>query len=90
MVFSTKSHHNHSKSLLLQSPSKSFSVTPSTHKKLSKTPKEKRRSSKTDLTSPSLSVGSSLWYTTTTNNDDSTSNQSLTNTSPIFELTQEV
>lgn len=85
---SVKSHHNHSKSLLLQSPTKSFSVTPSlTHKKLAKTPKEKRRSSKTDLTSPSLSVGSSLWYTTSNNSEDAVPNPA---SSPIFELTQEV
>lgn len=56
------------------------------HKK-SKTPKEKRRSSKTDLLSPSAERAATQWYTS----DTDLNNTQLSNgSSTIFELTQEV
>lgn len=75
--------NNSTKSLL--SPPKSLSVTPSlSHKKSTKTPKEKRRSSKIDGNGGSPSIGSGTqWYTTEETNGGGT-------TPPVFELRQEL
>lgn len=84
---SRQAHNSHSKSLL-QSPSKLYTSTPSlSHKKSTKTPKEKRRSSKTDILSPSAEKAATQWYTS----DSDISGTQLSNGSTtIFELTQEV
>ncbi|XP_049823522.1 dedicator of cytokinesis protein 1 isoform X5 [Aethina tumida] len=76
-------HNSHSKTVII-SPTKSLSGS-STYKK-SKTPKEKRRSSKSDLGSPALVTGASQWYT----EDTKSSTTTLSNGSPIIELTEEL
>ncbi|XP_018575461.1 dedicator of cytokinesis protein 2 isoform X2 [Anoplophora glabripennis] len=80
-------HHSHSKSLI-SSPTKSLTNTPSlSHKKSHKT-KEKRRSSKSDIASPSNTNTATQWYTSDNDNNNSvTPNGGST---PIFELTQEL
>lgn len=87
-IYSRSAHNSHSKSLL-HSPQKLYTSTPSlSHKKSTKTPKEKRRSSKTDLLSTSGEKAATQWYTS---DSDSVSSSQLTNGSAtIFELTQEV
>ncbi|KAJ8938712.1 hypothetical protein NQ318_008000 [Aromia moschata] len=85
----SRSTYNHSKSLM-PSPSKSLSGTPSlSHKKSHKTPKEKRRSSKSDFVSPSIVNSATQWYTL---ENDGTNSNILNNsaTSPVVELTQEI
>lgn len=85
-IYSRSNHNSYSKSLL-QSPTKLYTSTPSLHKK-SKTPKEKRRSSKTELISPSVEKVATQWYTS---DSECVSSSQVTNGSAtIFELTQEV
>lgn len=84
-MFFSRSSNNNSK---IQSPTKNFTTTPSlSHKKSHKTPKEKRRSSKTDMASPS-EKGATQWYTS--DSESNSSNIVSNGNSTIFELTQEV
>lgn len=77
--------HNNNISKLSLSPSKNISLTPSmTIKKSQKTPKEKRRSSKTDPLSPPISLSGTQWYTSETE-----ANATINGT-PVIELRQEV
>ncbi|KAJ8931901.1 hypothetical protein NQ314_015170 [Rhamnusium bicolor] len=89
MVTSRSVHHSHSKSLI-PSPSKSLTGTPAlSHKKSHKTPKEKRRSSKTEIASLPINNSATQWYTS----DSDTSNANIVingGSTPIFELTQEL
>ncbi|CAH0555295.1 unnamed protein product [Brassicogethes aeneus] len=80
-------HHNSSKSLIT-SPTKSIGPTSLTYKKSSKTPKDKRRSSsKSDISSPPIIASATQWYTEDTKSISSTT---LSNGSPIIELTEEL
>ncbi|CAH2001464.1 unnamed protein product [Acanthoscelides obtectus] len=81
-----KSYHNSKSSI--QSPTKSFIGTPSlSHKKVLKTPKEKRRrSSKSDIASISSEKGGTQWYTS--DSDLNSANVITNGTTTIFELTQ--
>ncbi|KAG5888714.1 hypothetical protein JTB14_035777 [Gonioctena quinquepunctata] len=78
-------HHSKSSSY---SPSKSQTGTPSLiSRKSHRTPKEKRRSSKTELVSPAVEKCSTQWYTS----DNELNANTVTNGSgTIFELTQEL
>ncbi|VEN37348.1 unnamed protein product [Callosobruchus maculatus] len=84
-----KSNHNNSKSSI-QSPTRSYIGTPSlSHKKVHKTPKEKRRrSSKSDIASLSVEKGATQWYTSDT--ELNSANIVTNGTTTIFELTQEL
>ncbi|CAH1099777.1 unnamed protein product [Psylliodes chrysocephalus] len=89
MVNSKSGHHNHSKSHSY-SPSKSQSGTPSLgSKKSHKTPKEKRRSSKTDLISQPVEKCATQWYTNDSELNTNTTNNNKSNNT-VFELTQEL
>lgn len=82
--FSSKTNQNNNSTKSLLSPSKTLSGTPSlSHKKSTKTPKEKRRSSKGDsFGNTSISSSGTQWYTA----DSIESN----GTPPVFELRQEL
>lgn len=70
------------------SPTKSGSATPSPgNKKAHKTPKDKRRSSKTDaISNTSVNSSGTQWYTA----DTEISSINIQNGTPVFELRQEV
>ncbi|XP_056641342.1 dedicator of cytokinesis protein 1 isoform X3 [Diorhabda sublineata] len=82
-ITSDKSSQHYNKSY---SPSKSLTGTPSLGHKKSKVPKEKRRSSKTDLISPPVEKCTTQWYTSDTELNNTCTNKSNT----VFELTQEL
>ncbi|VEN37349.1 unnamed protein product [Callosobruchus maculatus] len=88
-LVNSKSNHNNSKSSI-QSPTRSYIGTPSlSHKKVHKTPKEKRRrSSKSDIASLSVEKGATQWYTSDT--ELNSANIVTNGTTTIFELTQEL
>lgn len=86
MIYS-RSAHNSSSKTILQSPTKLYTSTPSlSYKKSTKTPKEKRRSSKSEVISLSVEKPATQWYTS----DDPINVSQGTNGSILCELTEEV